>query len=91
MAKIYNIHSNSISQEDLESIQESISAGKDIYMLNEDIRYEVIDLEKMSVMRSKNFSKGIYAIYLFIARIKCIFKIFGIFGWIKKKLKRSKK
>ena len=63
MVKIYNIHSNTISKEDLEDLGKDMSKGKDLFLLNEDIRYEIIDFEKMTVMKSKNYIKNIYALY----------------------------
>ena len=65
MVKIYNIQSNTIKKEDLEVLATQIDEGKDIILLNEDLRYEIIDFDKMTVMKSRNFTKNIYALYIF--------------------------
>ena len=69
MVKIYNIHSNTISKEDLEDLCNDIRKDKDLYLLNEDIRYEIIDFDKMTVMKSSNYTKNIYAIYIKICNM----------------------
>lgn len=87
MAKIYNIHSNTISEKDLEEITKALDSNKDLFILNEDIRYEVIDFDKMTVMKSSNYTKNIYAFY-----IKCKFIIKSLIKVIKlvKKVKNIK-
>ena len=69
MVKIYNIQSNTIKQDDLKELATQIDKGKDIILLNEDLRYEIIDFDKMTVMRSRTIIKSIYAIYVFSKNI----------------------
>ena len=64
MVKIYNIHSRTIKRQDLKELKTEIDKGKDIILLNEDIRYEIIDFDKMTVVKSSNYTKNIYAFYL---------------------------
>lgn len=93
MVKIYNIHSKTISKEDLKELKVALDDNKDVFMLNEDIRYEIIDFDKMSVMKSKNYTKNVYAMYItiknllmLIKKLKIVFKVFKVFN----KLKRNK-
>lgn len=53
MAKIYNIKSDTLSFEDLEEIRDKLNDNEDIIMLNEDIRYEIIDFDKMTALKSE--------------------------------------
>ena len=69
MVKIYNIHSNTISKEDLVDLKKIINKGEDLFLLNEDIRYEVIDFDKMTVMKSSNYTRNVYAVYIKICNI----------------------
>jgi len=71
MVKIYNIHSNTISKDDLVELSKSLESGKDVYLLNEDFRYEIIDFDKLQITKSKNYVKNIYAFYI---KIKNTFK-----------------
>lgn len=78
MVKIYNIQSNTIKSEDLKELASQIDENKDIILLNEDLRYEIIDFDKMTVMKSSNYTKNIYAVYISIKSIyRYIYKLLG--------------
>lgn len=66
MAKIYNIQSNTISQEEFVKLVED--QDKDIFLLNEDLRYEIIDLDKFTVLKSRNYTKNLFAVYILIKK-----------------------
>lgn len=70
MVKIYNIHSNTIRKEDLPELSKKIQDNEDIILLNEDLRYEIIDLDKMTVLKSRVLLKKIYSIIVYISKIR---------------------
>ena len=53
MVKIYNIQSKTIFPEDFQDLVKAAGDNKDIFLLNEDLSYEIIDTEKLTVLKSK--------------------------------------
>lgn len=67
MVKIYNIHSNDLTEEELKTLSNAHNKAQDIFLLNADLEYEIIDLDKMTVLKSKNFDKTLFG---FLKRFK---------------------
>ena len=85
MVKIFNIHSNTLSDKELDDVAKALSSGSSIVLYNQDIRYEIIDTESGKIVKSKNYTKNIYALY---SKIKIFVKMFIV---LIKKVKNTKK
>lgn len=72
MGKIYNIHSKTLSEKDIKQISESIDTNKHIFLLNEDFRYEVIDLDRGTSYKSGFLRNLLIPYYVVIKLIKRI-------------------
>jgi len=54
MVKIFNLKSKTLNEEAIKEISNNIDSNKHTILLNENIEYEIIDLETLKVLKSKN-------------------------------------